>query len=83
VPTADTPARVRAARLKIALSKLLYAELERAGLTVHAVGVAAGLSDQSVRDVFAGASLPRLDVLIAIEEVLGRPPGWIVAQFRK
>lgn len=80
MPDATTAARLGAAKLKLALSRLLHAEIERLDTTVHAVALAAGVSDQTVRDVFAGASLPRLDLLRAIERAIGRPHGWLSAQ---
>lgn len=73
-----TAARLGAAKLKLALSELLHAEIERQSTTIHAVALAAGVSDQTVRDVFAGVSLPRLDLVLALEKALDRPAGWIV-----
>jgi transcriptional regulator with XRE-family HTH domain len=85
VPTEPTPRlnalradpRHRAARLKLALSALLWSEIEAKGLTVADVAARSKLSDQTVRNYFAGASEPSLSRALALDAALGRPPGWL------
>ena len=71
------------AKLKLALSKLLFAEIERADLTIGALAKASGLSDQTARDIVSGASDPSLSRVLALEKALGRPPGWIARQLSR
>jgi plasmid maintenance system antidote protein VapI len=76
-----TPALIDARRdsaaVKLALSDLLWSELERLDITVGGLVSLTGLSDQTVRDIVAGASDPSLSRVLRIERALGRPPGWI------
>lgn len=79
MPT-DTAAKIASAKLRLALSQLVWAELERLGLTVYSLAKAAELGVQTVRDITAGASDPSLSRVLALERALGRPPGWIAKQ---
>lgn len=69
--------RHRAARLKLALSRLLRDEIDRLGVTVYELARRSGLPEQSVRDYCAGASEPSLSRALALEAALGRRPGWL------
>lgn len=75
-----TAAAIASAKLKIALSKLLWAELERLDIDRGELARRSGLSDQTVRDVLAGMTDPSLSRTLAIERGLGRPAGWIGSQ---
>lgn len=70
-------ARRESAAVKIALSRLLWSEVERLDITVGRLAALAGLSDQTVRDILAGATDPSLTRVLRIERAIGRPPGWI------
>jgi transcriptional regulator with XRE-family HTH domain len=72
--------RHRAARLKLTLSKLLWAEADRLDLSIADVAARSGLSDQTVRDYFAAASEPSLSRALALDAALGRPAGWLARQ---
>lgn len=68
------------AKLKLALSKILWSEIERVGTNLRQLAATAGLKEQTVRDIVSGASDPSLSRVLSIEKALGRPPGWIARQ---
>lgn len=71
--TAKAKAQVASARLKLALSRLLWAELARLDITAAELARRSGLSDQTCRDILAGATEPRLGQVLALERGLGSP----------
>lgn len=74
-----TKERLGSARLKLALSELLHAELVRLDITAYELAKRSGLPQQSARDYLAGATEPSLSRVLALERGLGRPAGWLTA----
>lgn len=83
MPTDATAARYEAAKLKLRLSEVLHAELERIDTNARRLAAAAGLKEQTVRDILAGMSDPSLSRVLALESALGRPAGWIARKLAK
>lgn len=68
--------RAAAGRLRLALSRVLWAELEARDRTIPWLARESGLPVQTVRDLLAGATEPRLSAALAVEAVLWpRRPG--------
>lgn len=50
---------------------------EAAGLSMRALGLAAGLTGPAIEKIEKGKSVPRLDNVEALAKVLGVSPGWL------
>lgn len=50
---------------------------ESAGLSMRALGIAAGLTGPAIEKIEKGRSVPRLDNVEALAKVLGVSPGWL------
>lgn len=50
---------------------------EAAGLSMRALGLAAGLTGPAIEKIEKGRSVPRLDNVEALAKVLGVSPGWL------
>ena len=72
-----TDRRSAAATMRKKLGLLVTSAARERGMTLYRLAHLSGLCEQSVRDVAAGETLPRLDAVLALERALNVGPGWV------